>query len=91
MVVDWTDELKVPNKDTGMISFEFHLVSLLLTLNILNRFTWQFDCHFKTWNCLLNRRDPAGIYLFKFSNGNTRNLTIKTPEHTITSFWCLYS
>ena len=41
----------------------------------------------KTRNCLLNRSEPAGIYLFKVKNGNTRtvgefssNLTIKTPE-----------
>ena len=39
-------------------------------------------------------KDPAGIYLFKVNNGNTRTmceictkLTIKSP---MTSFWCLY-
>ena len=40
---------------------------------------------------------PAGIYLLKFNNRNTRTrckicskLTIKTPERRLASFWCLY-
>ena len=40
---------------------------------------------------------PAGIYLLKVNNRNTRTrceicskLTIKTPERRLASFWCLY-
>ena len=40
---------------------------------------------------------PAGIYLLKVNNRNTRTsceicskLTIKTPERCLASFWCLY-
>ena len=40
---------------------------------------------------------PAGIYLLKVNNRNTRTrceicskLTIKTPERPLASFWCLY-
>ena len=43
------------------------------------------------------KRIPAGNYMFKFSNRNTRTkceicskLTIKTPERRQASFWCLY-
>ena len=41
--------------------------------------------------------NPAGNYMFKAKNGNTRTrceiclkLAIKTPERRQTSFWCLY-
>ena len=41
--------------------------------------------------------NPAGIYLLKVNNRNTRTrceicskLTIKTPERRLASFWCLY-
>ena len=40
---------------------------------------------------------PAGNYMFKVNNRNTRarceicsKLTIKTPERRLASFWCLY-
>ena len=40
---------------------------------------------------------PAGNYIFKVNNRNTRTrceicseLTIKTPERYLASFWCLY-
>ena len=40
---------------------------------------------------------PAGIYLLKVNNRNTRTrceicskLAIKTPERRLASFWCLY-
>ena len=43
------------------------------------------------------RHTPAGIYLLKVNNRNTRTrceicskLTIKTPERRLASFWCLY-
>ena len=45
----------------------------------------------------LMSRNPAGIYLLKVNNRNTRTrceicskLTIKTPERRLASFWCLY-
>ena len=41
--------------------------------------------------------NPAGIYLLKVNNRNTRTrceicskLIIKTPERRLASFWCLY-
>ena len=43
------------------------------------------------------KASPAGIYLLKVNNRNTRTrceicskLTIKTPERRLASFWCLY-
>ena len=45
-------------------------------------------------NLVKSNLNPAGIYMFKVNNRNTRTrceicskLTIKTPER---SFWCLY-
>ena len=45
----------------------------------------------------IGSRNPAGIYLLKVNNRNTRTrceicskLTIKTPERRLASFWCLY-
>ena len=46
-----------------------------------------------TWKCNF----PAGNYLFKVNNKSFRarceicsELTIKTPERRLASFWCLY-
>ena len=43
------------------------------------------------------KSNPTGIYLLKVNNRNTRTkcetcskLTIKTPERSLASFWCLY-
>ena len=57
--------------------------------------TWCNDISlwvYKRWNHV-----PAGIYLLKVNNRNTRTrceicskLTIKTPERRLASFWCLY-
>ena len=51
--------------------------------------------HGKTFHLL--KPFPAGIYLLKVNNRNTRTkceicskLTIKTPERRLASFWCLY-
>ena len=46
----------------------------------------------------LGKFNPAGIYLLKINNGNSRTrceicseFTIKTPEQRqLASFWCLY-
>ena len=42
-------------------------------------------------------KSPAGNYMFKVNNRNTRTrceicskLAIKTPERRLASFWCLY-
>ena len=44
-----------------------------------------------------NKEPRVGIYLFKVNSGNTREicrfcskLTIKTPERSQASLWCLY-
>ena len=45
----------------------------------------------------VDEKNPAGNYMFKVNNRNTRTryeicskLTIKTPERRQASFWCLY-
>ena len=58
--------------------------------------SFQMQCGFliiSLKSCVL----PAGIYLLKVNNRNTRTrceicskLTIKTPERRLASFWCLY-
>ena len=51
----------------------------------------------QTTPLLHSDNNPAGIYLLKVNNRNTRTrceicskLTIKTPERRLASFWCLY-
>ena len=85
----------------------------LLFSGIINREDWNYNDKISEINTrmasysesqkliFINNNDinrtPAGIYLLKVNNRNTRTrceicskLTIKTPERRLASFWCLY-
>ena len=86
-------------------------IFFLIVRHYLKKFAFLINLYFCLINMLLNcdfawldtpficQNDsiPAGNYLFKVNNRNTRTrcqicskLKIKTPERRQASFWCLY-
>ena len=73
----------------GLMYFPFHIInkSPVVTSSTKNlNLSKVLKCHI-----------PAGIYLFKVNNRNTRarceicsKLTINTPERRQWRFWCIY-
>ena len=94
-------------KNKLFVSWKWHYLEIIETniirikLKILTFFLSDFNV-FVCWQlfaCVSSKIVviPAGNYMFKVNNRNTRTrceiyskLTIKTPKQCLASFWCLY-